>query len=107
VNRHERRKAAKVFELEMIPANQIGGMMCAWRGCEAVVKYDDLRNGDLPGGWSALLLTRSLRHYANLLDIPPSDCLRDACLCPKHTQLLDSLLVDLGRELDGPVAGTA
>jgi hypothetical protein len=105
LNRHERRKAAKVFELKMIPANQLGGMMCAWKGCEAVCEPD--AKHDLPRGWSALLLTRSFRHYANLLEIPPSECLRDACLCPEHTRLLDSQLEDLGRELKGPVAGTA
>jgi hypothetical protein len=98
-------KAVKVLELEMIPVSQFGGMMCAWKGCEAVCKSDT--KGDLPRGWSGLLLTRSLRHYANLLDIPPSDCLRDACLCPEHTRLLDSQLADLARELAGPAAGTA
>jgi hypothetical protein len=105
MNRQERRKAAKLFELKVMRASDISGVMCAWKGCEAAMNPDP--NGDLPPGWSWLLLTRSYRHAANLLDIPPSDCLRDAALCPKHTRQLDSLLEDLARELTGPAAGTA
>jgi hypothetical protein len=103
MSRHERRKAAKLFELTVVRASDISGVMCAWKGCDKTCDPKD----DLPAGWSALLLTRSVRHYGNLLDIPPSDCLRDSFLCPEHTRQLDSLLVDLARELDGPAAGTA
>ena len=105
-NRHERRKAAKTFELKMIPANELAGVVCAWRDCEATCKPS--KDGDLPRGWSALLLTRGYRHYDYILSIPPSYCLRDAVLCPEHTRQLDSeLLEDLGRELLGPPAGAA
>jgi hypothetical protein len=106
MNRHERRKA-RVFERKMIPARELANAMCqcAWKGCEAACKPDS--RGDVPSGWSVLLLTRSFRHYANLLDIRPSECLRDAVLCPEHTRLLDSQLEDIGRELTGPSAGTA
>jgi len=65
-------------------------------------------SGDLPPGWSALLLTRSFRHVSNLLDIPPSECLRDTCLCPEHTGLFNSqLLRNLHRKLMAPAAGSA
>jgi hypothetical protein len=105
MNRHERRKA-KVYELKKVRANEISGIQCAWKGCQASMKPDP--NGDLPPGWSALLLTRSYRAYAQpLLDIPPELCLRDAALCPEHTRQLDSLLVYLSRELAGPAAGSA
>jgi hypothetical protein len=103
-NRHERRKAAKVFETKWIPAKQIVWSDCAWKGCTATCKLHE----ELPSGWSALLLTRSRRAAAgSLLDIPPSECLRDTCLCPEHTRLFDSQLKDLHRELTAPAAGSA
>jgi hypothetical protein len=105
-NRHERRRAAKVSEIQMIPLNQIGGNMCTWKGCEAVYKTDHNRPLDLPPGWSALLLTRSF-HVGNLLDLPPGECLRDGCLCPEHTRLFDTQLKDIDRALDGPTVGSA
>ena len=104
MNRHQRRKAAKTFELKKIPLNKLGGPMCAWKDCGATCKPDP--NGDLPPGWSAILLTRGCR-YDHILSIPPSYCLRDAVLCPEHTRQLDLQLKDLGRELLGPAAGTA
>jgi hypothetical protein len=111
MNRNERRKAkalrrkAEVLEFKMIPAGELGPLACAWKGCEACCKPDD--KWDLPPGWATLLLTRSYRTYRNILEIPPELCLRDAVLCPEHTRQLDSLLVDLGRELLGPAAGAA
>jgi hypothetical protein len=104
MNRHERRKAAKVAEIKWGRLADITHV-CGWKGCEATCDPD--QNGDLPSGWSAMLLTRSFRHVANLLDIPPGDCLRDSTLCPEHTRLFDSQLKDLHRELTGPVAGSA
>jgi hypothetical protein len=112
MSRHERRKAqvlrrkAEVLELKTIPASEIGRRVaCAWKGCGAGCEFDD--SGDFPPGWATLLLAKSYRVYANILEIPPELCLRDAVLCPEHTRQLDSLLVDLGRELLGPAAGAA
>jgi hypothetical protein len=99
-NRHERRKTA-VFERKMIPPTQLTGRICAWRDCEARFA------GDMPAGWTNLILYWAPRPILNAADIPARDWLRDAVLCPEHTRLLDSQLKELGREVSGPVAGSA
>jgi hypothetical protein len=57
--------------------------------------------------WTNLIVYQG-KPKLSFLDIPPKDCLRDAVLCPTHTQLLDRQLKELGRALlDQPAAGMA
>src|SRR5215469_7720440 len=113
MNGHERRKAAKVTVLVRDRAAKVAELKsvrvsdiscpCAWKGCTAECNLGE----ELLSAWSALLLTRS-RRAAALLEIRPGECLRDTCLCPEHTRLLDSQLVDLIRwEPMAPAAGSA
>ena len=90
MNRHERRKA-KVFEVKNIPIADISGSLCAWDGCAATF------SGDMPKGWTNLLVYWSKRPELNFLAIPPQDMLRDAVLCPEHACVLECHLKDLGR----------
>jgi hypothetical protein len=43
----------------------------------------------------------------NFADIPPTDLLRDAVLCPEHTQILEGQLKDLGRAVMAEPKGSA
>jgi hypothetical protein len=110
MSRHERKGSAMerkgprgFWKLEKIPASMITDMQCAWAGCEAHFKFGD----GMPKGWTWLYVYWSHEPKTNLLDIVSKDCLRDAALCPAHTQLLDSQLKELGRTLSQPVAGSA
>ena len=69
----------------------ISGSMCAWDGCAATF------SGDMPKGWTNLLVYWSKRPELNFLTIPPQDMLRDAVLCPEHACALECHLKDLGR----------
>jgi hypothetical protein len=98
-NRHERRKAMVVETKEMTPAEFLAmNSICAWDGCMATC---DSKRGTvyLPDGWSALLLYWSKEAPRNIFDIPASDMIRDAVLCPVHTALLDGQLKPLPNRL--------
>jgi hypothetical protein len=95
-NRHERRKAAAVFELGTMTTEQFlaAGIKCAWDGCTASFHRKD--NEYMPPGWTVLLVFKTqapVYHIWN--DVPPSDMLRDANLCPEHTEMLDRMLCEL------------
>jgi hypothetical protein len=105
-NRHERRRT-KVFQAGTLTPQKAKEMlanlkrMCSWEGCEATVE------GSLPKSWSNLVLYWSPMPGA-LDAIPPENWLRDAVLCPTHTQALDGrLLKDIGRAVDAPAQGSA
>jgi hypothetical protein len=99
-NRHERRRVV-VLERKKVKLSELTGRMCAWDGCGASFK------GDMPEGWTNLIMYWAPSPIPNVLDIPPADWLRDAGLCPEHTRLLESQLKDLGRAVSGPAAGCA
>jgi len=101
MNRHERRRA-KVLERKNIPMEKIAGHLCAWDGCERTFQ------GEMPRGWSFMLLYWSKWPSLEFWDIPPNDGLRDAVLCPEHTKQLDgNLLKDIGQDLMRPPIGSA
>ena len=92
----------KVWEKAYIPANQLVGYQCAWKGCEAHFK------GDLPYGWVWLVTYRAPTPEIMACPIPQKDMPRDTVLCPKHNHALERLLVELPHpELSGPPAGSA
>jgi hypothetical protein len=88
-----------VIERKMVKLSEISGSLCAWEGCHASFK-----GGQAPSGWTYLILYRPPL-VMNFIDILPTDCLRDTCLCPEHTRLLDSQFKELGRAVSGPAAG--
>jgi hypothetical protein len=102
-NRHERRKAT-VFEKKMIPASRLNRSICAWGGCEATCAHHNL-----PKGWTFLLAFWSAHPVVNIWDdVPPQDMLRDAVLCPEHTNALDRQLKPLlASRLDRETQGSA
>ena len=104
MNRHERRKATKFSEIKWVKLSDITHVRCAWDGCSNACKMTG-PGEKMPDGWVALLVTT--RGFTNLLEIPARDCLRDSVLCPEHARQLDSLLIDLGREINEPAAGNA
>jgi hypothetical protein len=108
MNRHERRRAAKVFKggvMTVTPAMARemlrAGSRCAWNGCQAVCREK------LPEGWRYLLMYWAPEPVINFTEIPPRSCDRDAVLCPEHARALDGLLVDLGRWMSERPQGTA
>jgi len=62
--------------------------------------------GDLPAGWTNLVVY-SGKLALNFADIAPTDLLRDAVLCPEHTQMLESQLKDLGHAVMTEPMGSA
>lgn len=92
--------AMTVFEGRDTPLSELTGHQCAWRGCEAAFEGDEA-----PEGWAWLILYHSMQPYLEFLEIPPTDLLRDAVLCPEHTKRLDEQMKDMGREISGPIAG--
>ena len=101
MNRHARRKA-KVFQVKTIPITAISGCMCAWDGCAATFKGDDM-----PRGWVNLLVYWSKRPELHFLKIPPQDVWSDGVLCPEHARVLESQLFDMGRLVSMPPMGVA
>jgi hypothetical protein len=77
------------------------GRICVWEGCSERI------SGDLPKGWSNLVLYGSPQPRLNLETVPPQDWLHDGVLCPKHTRRLEEQLKDIGRALDAPAAAEA
>jgi hypothetical protein len=100
MNRHERRRA-KFARIEMIPADEIVGSMCAWAGCSRTF------SGEMPPEWVWFDAYWAKRPADCFLDIPRQHTMRDAALCPEHARALDTQLKEFGRELIGPVAGAA
>lgn len=105
MNRHERRKSAKVMQMERreFSPDEIANMgsMCAWDGC------GEHFQGRMPDGWRSLLLFWSAQPVDRIAEIRPETFDRDAVLCPAHARELDGQLKDLGRKLMGEVAGSA
>jgi hypothetical protein len=110
MNRHARRRAAKVAETEVVSltvtpeiAAAILAMptQCCGSGCQA--SY----TGSQPPDWRMLLIFWSSRPISTLAQIPDATWDRDGVLCPHHAAELDGLLKFVGR---GPLAapqGTA
>ncbi len=79
---------------------------CIWAGCDRSISHTEMR----PPDWHNLLVywspfpdpKKTLREICT----GPS-CYRDAVLCPEHAKALDGLLKDIGRDLQGPAAGSA
>lgn len=88
-NRHERRKAAKVRQVEvrMTPVNQFHGSLCAWEGCSAV--SDD----PAKDGWSSMLMYKG-KMKQKFEAIDPRLMLRDCALCPERSNHLDEPLLN-------------
>jgi hypothetical protein len=106
-NRHERRKTM-VFEKKIMRVSDIAavGSICAWDGCDATCTHNE--NEYLPKGWTVLLMFWSGKPVVNIWDdVPPSDMLRDAVLCPEHTRALDGQLKPLASRLDRETQGNA
>jgi hypothetical protein len=103
MNRHQRRRLGTVFEATEMTSSEVAaaGCICAWDGCTAVFK------GDMPHGWTWLLMYWSKRPAMSVLYVPHRDVPRDAVLCPEHTVVLDGQLKYLGRELNFPAQGHA
>jgi hypothetical protein len=57
MNRHERRRLAKVSEVKRISIKELAdmGFMCAWEGCGAHFE------GDAPPGWVWMVPSRTWR----------------------------------------------
>ena len=93
----------KVGELKMMSVADVAAMPrhCACRGCKASYR------GNMPKGWVYLITYWSPSPKPYVLDVPQRDMPRDTQLCPEHHQQLESQLVDLNRELDGPPMGSA
>jgi hypothetical protein len=102
MNRHERRKV-KIFETKRLSVAELSAawQLCAWNGCQAAFK------GDMPRGWTNLLMFWSPGPALNFFNVHPGDWLRDTALCPQHTRLMNSQLKELGSGLSGPAAGNA
>jgi hypothetical protein len=95
-----------VFKKKMIPISELGKSICAWDGCEATCAHD--KNKYLPKGWTFMLVFWSAHPVLNFLDVPRNDMLRDAVLCPEHTNALDRQLKPLvSRRLDRETQGNA
>lgn len=93
MNRHERRRAAKV-RIEKIETDKFLSMpsMCAWEGCNAHVVSPHEH------GWASLIMHCD-EPKANFMDIDHRLMYRDCALCPEHTQKLDGLLKYIGRDI--------
>jgi hypothetical protein len=100
-NRHERRRAAKLFTEKMSVQEFISlPSMCAWAGCRKTTESPDSE------GWSKMLLYKG-KTQSDIRDIHPADTQRDCVLCPEHARHLDeNLMIDIGRRLR-VFAGTA
>jgi hypothetical protein len=102
MNRHERRKATKVGVVKSMSVEELKLLpcCCAWDGCEKVY------HGEMPHGWSALLLFAT---SPRLEDFESGrNMIRDTSLCPEHTEELNGLLKYIGHpEMSAPVAGSA
>jgi hypothetical protein len=103
MNRHERRRAAKVIEQGKLSRDELEslGCMCAWNGCQATCP-----SGPLPDGWRWLLMYWAPRPPLRMTDIPAETWDRDAVLCPQHAKALDGMLKELARWTSKPVAGS-
>jgi hypothetical protein len=85
MNRHERRKTAKVGEIRLIRKDQIApGGVCIWEGCDA--RFD----GDMPPGWEWMILYNDPK--PSIVDWTRDDWYRrpyhDSQLCPIHAKQL-------------------
>ncbi len=82
------------------------GSMCAWAKCARHIPSAEMQ----PPDWHNLLVYWSpfpdAKKTLGEIVTGPS-CYRDAVLCPEHSKALDGLLKDIGREVQGPAAGTA
>jgi hypothetical protein len=63
--------------------------LCAWRGCRHT--FDDV----MPRQWTWLVTWWSARPVGNI-DFRTQPVIRDAVLCPEHTQALEAQLKDIG-----------
>ncbi len=79
---------------------------CIWEGCDRSIPFTEMR----PPDWHNLLVYWSPypdpKKTLEEVCTGPS-CYRDAVLCPEHSKALDGLLKDIGRNLQGPAAGSA
>ncbi len=103
-------KSAKRFVMEQrtISEDDFEKMRiaCIWEGCDRSISHTEMR----PPDWHNLIVYWSpfpdvKKTLAEI--VTGSACYRDAVLCPEHAKALDGLLKDLGRELQGPAAGSA
>jgi hypothetical protein len=108
MNRHERRKGAKVGKIVQMTLDEVKSLpcTCAWEGCTRDYDY----KGGMPPGWTGLLLfcsTDFVTDFYNEME-HGKNLLRDTSLCPEHSEKLDGLLKFISRrEMSGPVAGSA
>jgi hypothetical protein len=93
MNRHKRRKAAKVMEIRLVSAAELAtyGSVCIWDGCDANF------HGVMPLGWQWII-----RYHAPKPELhtwTPEDWAekqyQDACLCPEHARSIDTQFKDL------------
>ena len=82
------------------------GSVCAWAECVRHIPSTEMQ----PPDWHNLIVYWSpfpdvKKTLAEIVTGPA--CYRDAVLCPEHAKALDGLLTDIGRDLQGPPAGTA
>jgi hypothetical protein len=105
MNRHERRKAQKVFSVERRTYTRADydnlRFACAWEGCEACY------TGEMPEGWRHLLVFWARHPMTHIADIPGDTWDRDTNICPAHAKELDGLLKNIGGAVMGPPAGSA
>ncbi len=79
---------------------------CAWDGCTRSLPSAEMQ----PPDWHNLIVYWSpfpdaKKTLGEIVTGPA--CYRDAILCPEHAKALDGLLKDIGRNLQGPAAGSA
>ena len=83
----------KSFELKHIHKRDLENVQCrcAWLGCDASYTF-----GNMPAGWSHIIMYWAKVPEPNLMKVPPGNFYRDGVLCPKHVATLRNQLEDIG-----------